>query len=138
MIGRGDKKFGDRCENTTECGFRGSICDPIKHSCQCRSEFPVTNHIDKCGVGKLKSLTYSIEWSFSSSIVNNLWLYIFYFTELLQHSHIWEKIMTSKFYFKIWTLSALRFLSLLNVSYFPPTTKSVFLRKILYFIWTLS
>ncbi|XP_075232158.1 EB domain-containing julius seizure protein isoform X2 [Lycorma delicatula] len=50
MEGRGEKKFGDRCEKTVECGFRGSVCDQFKRSCQCRSELPVTNHIDKCGV----------------------------------------------------------------------------------------
>ncbi|XP_070142725.1 uncharacterized protein jus isoform X2 [Drosophila kikkawai] len=46
---RGQKKFGDKCENTLECGFPGSICDPKKKSCQCTEDLPVTNHIDKCG-----------------------------------------------------------------------------------------
>lgn len=49
---RGQKKFGDKCENTLECGFPGSICDPKKKSCQCTEDLPVTNHIDKCGKGK--------------------------------------------------------------------------------------
>ncbi|XP_055853490.1 uncharacterized protein LOC129917145 isoform X3 [Episyrphus balteatus] len=48
-VSRGKKKFGDKCENTLECGFPGSICDPKKKSCQCVEELPVTNHIDKCG-----------------------------------------------------------------------------------------
>ncbi|XP_044734978.1 uncharacterized protein LOC123297389 isoform X2 [Chrysoperla carnea] len=46
---RGDKKFGDKCEHTKECGFMWGVCDPGIHSCQCYSEYPVTNHIDKCG-----------------------------------------------------------------------------------------
>ncbi|XP_039289690.1 uncharacterized protein LOC111047608 isoform X3 [Nilaparvata lugens] len=49
MTGRGSKKFGDKCGDTMECGFRGSVCDPNKHSCQCRPELTATNHIDKCG-----------------------------------------------------------------------------------------
>ncbi|RZF40723.1 hypothetical protein LSTR_LSTR008672 [Laodelphax striatellus] len=49
MTGRGNKKFGDKCGETKECGFRGSVCDPYKHSCQCRPELTATNHIDKCG-----------------------------------------------------------------------------------------
>lgn len=50
---RGQKKFGDKCENTLECGFPGSICDAKKKSCQCTEDLPVTNHIDKCGKGLL-------------------------------------------------------------------------------------
>lgn len=46
---RGNKKFGDKCESTTECGFAGSFCDPKKHTCQCTVDLPATNHIDKCG-----------------------------------------------------------------------------------------
>ncbi|XP_053667781.1 uncharacterized protein LOC128718133 [Anopheles marshallii] len=46
---RGSKKFGDKCESTTECGFAGSFCDPKKHTCQCTVDLPATNHIDKCG-----------------------------------------------------------------------------------------
>ncbi|KAM8705282.1 hypothetical protein ACLKA7_009704 [Drosophila subpalustris] len=46
---RGQKKFGDKCENTLECGFPGSICDPKKRSCQCTEDLHVTNHFDKCG-----------------------------------------------------------------------------------------
>ncbi|KAL5282802.1 hypothetical protein ACFFRR_005706 [Megaselia abdita] len=46
---RGKKKFGDKCENTLECGFPGSVCDSKKRSCQCTDDLPVTNHIDKCG-----------------------------------------------------------------------------------------
>ncbi|KAH8359890.1 hypothetical protein KR093_009340 [Drosophila rubida] len=46
---RGQKKFGDKCENTLECGFPGSICDPKKKSCQCTEDLHITNHIDKCG-----------------------------------------------------------------------------------------
>lgn len=49
---RGPKKFGDKCESTTECGFPDSICDSKKRSCQCVIHLPVTNHIDKCGRGK--------------------------------------------------------------------------------------
>ncbi|EDW83094.2 uncharacterized protein Dwil_GK22496 [Drosophila willistoni] len=46
---RGQKKYGDKCDNTLECGFPGSICDPKKKSCQCTEDLPVTNHFDKCG-----------------------------------------------------------------------------------------
>lgn len=51
---RGKKKFGDKCENTLECGFPGSICDTKKKSCQCTDDLPVTNHIDKCGKSKYR------------------------------------------------------------------------------------
>lgn len=43
----GDKWFGDKCTLTSECAFRGSVCD--KNSCVCRSDLPATNHYDKCG-----------------------------------------------------------------------------------------
>ncbi|XP_030563003.1 uncharacterized protein LOC115764228 isoform X2 [Drosophila novamexicana] len=46
---RGQKKFGDKCDNTLECGFPGSICDPKKKYCQCTDDLQITNHIDKCG-----------------------------------------------------------------------------------------
>uniref|UniRef100_A0A1Q3FV81 Uncharacterized protein n=2 Tax=Culex tarsalis TaxID=7177 RepID=A0A1Q3FV81_CULTA len=46
---RGPLKFGDRCESTTECGFAGSVCDSTLRTCQCTSDLPATNHIDKCG-----------------------------------------------------------------------------------------
>ncbi|XP_065333684.1 uncharacterized protein jus isoform X1 [Cloeon dipterum] len=47
--GGGDKKFGDRCESSSECGVRGGFCDPVKKTCQCKPELQVTNHIDRCG-----------------------------------------------------------------------------------------
>nr|XP_023018653.1 uncharacterized protein LOC111507554 isoform X1 [Leptinotarsa decemlineata] len=47
---RGNKKFGDKCSQTRECGFDGSVCDDLIHQCLCRPELPVTNHLDKCGV----------------------------------------------------------------------------------------
>ncbi|XP_059612041.1 uncharacterized protein LOC132258659 isoform X2 [Phlebotomus argentipes] len=46
---RGNRKFGDKCDVTNDCGFPGSICDSKKKSCQCVPELPATNHIDKCG-----------------------------------------------------------------------------------------
>jgi len=49
MEGRGNKKFGDKCEATVECGFRGSVCEPSLKHCQCLPHLSVTNHIDKCG-----------------------------------------------------------------------------------------
>ncbi|EEB10578.1 conserved hypothetical protein [Pediculus humanus corporis] len=42
-------KFGDKCDETSECDFEGSICDAILKLCQCVPELPVTNHLDKCG-----------------------------------------------------------------------------------------
>lgn len=54
LVGRGHKKFGDRCENTQECGFVGSVCDHMSKKCTCISELPITNHLDKCGKGKDK------------------------------------------------------------------------------------
>ena len=48
---RGAKKFGDKCNNTLECGFPGSICDSKKKACQCTEDLQITNHIDKCGKG---------------------------------------------------------------------------------------
>ncbi|XP_054280786.1 uncharacterized protein LOC128998601 [Macrosteles quadrilineatus] len=50
MEGRGNKKFGDRCDDTKECGFRGSVCDTTLKSCQCLPHLTATNHIDKCGI----------------------------------------------------------------------------------------
>lgn len=47
----GSKKFGDKCESTQECGFPRATCDSKKKSCQCVENYPVTNHIDKCGKG---------------------------------------------------------------------------------------
>ncbi|XP_025408367.1 uncharacterized protein LOC112682101 isoform X2 [Sipha flava] len=48
-----EKKFGDKCDSNEDCHFNGSICtvdrSNKKASCQCRPEFAVTNHIDKCG-----------------------------------------------------------------------------------------
>lgn len=46
----GDLKFGDKCNNTPECGFRGSTC--LGGICVCRPDLPVTNHVDKCGKGQ--------------------------------------------------------------------------------------
>ncbi|XP_055381588.1 protein PF3D7_1417600 isoform X2 [Condylostylus longicornis] len=46
---RGQKYFGDKCENTLQCGFPGSICDSKKKTCRCTEDYPITNHIDKCG-----------------------------------------------------------------------------------------
>ncbi|KAL1490319.1 hypothetical protein ABEB36_013034 [Hypothenemus hampei] len=45
-----NKKFGDRCGFTRECGFEGAICDDLTHTCLCKPDLPVTNHLDKCGV----------------------------------------------------------------------------------------
>jgi len=44
--------FGDRCNETQQCGFQGSVCDPSKKSCQCRGDLLATNHYDLCGEGK--------------------------------------------------------------------------------------
>lgn len=46
------KKFGDKCASTDECGFEGAVCDEMTNKCYCRPEVPVTNHLDKCGIGK--------------------------------------------------------------------------------------
>nr|CAD7424645.1 unnamed protein product [Timema monikensis] len=48
-VGRGEKKFGDKCVEDQECGFDGSICDKGKGMCQCLPELQATNHLDKCG-----------------------------------------------------------------------------------------
>ncbi|KAK6617599.1 hypothetical protein RUM44_005187 [Polyplax serrata] len=45
----GGLKFGDKCKETAECDFEGSICDSVLKLCQCIPELPVTNHLDKCG-----------------------------------------------------------------------------------------
>lgn len=49
MVGRGDKMYDDRCNNTIDCGFWGSVCHAGIGRCHCSSELPITNHIDKCG-----------------------------------------------------------------------------------------
>ncbi|VEN53777.1 unnamed protein product [Callosobruchus maculatus] len=46
---RGNKKFGDKCTQSIECGFGGSICDSLSRTCICNASVPVTNHLDKCG-----------------------------------------------------------------------------------------
>ncbi|CAO1439619.1 unnamed protein product [Diamesa hyperborea] len=46
---RGVRKFSDKCDNTQDCGFQGSFCDPNTKVCQCNPDVPATNHIDKCG-----------------------------------------------------------------------------------------
>ncbi|CAH0558957.1 unnamed protein product [Brassicogethes aeneus] len=48
-VNRGEKKFGDKCTYTDECGFDGAICDDRMH-CNCIPELPITNHLNKCGV----------------------------------------------------------------------------------------
>ncbi|KAL0271756.1 UNVERIFIED_CONTAM: hypothetical protein PYX00_008752 [Menopon gallinae] len=53
MDGRGRLKFGDKCNTTQQCGFRGSVCDATLKLCQCVPELPVTNHLDKCGKAAL-------------------------------------------------------------------------------------
>lgn len=58
--GGGDKKFGDRCESSSECGVIGGYCDPSKKTCQCNPELQVTNHIDRCGKGEFLSVLISI------------------------------------------------------------------------------
>lgn len=50
---RGIRKFSDKCDNTQDCGFQGSFCDPNTKVCQCNPDVPATNHIDKCGRGEL-------------------------------------------------------------------------------------
>lgn len=51
IVGRGEKKFGDKCVSSQECGFEGSVCNEHVGQCQCKPELPVTNHLDKCGAG---------------------------------------------------------------------------------------
>ena len=47
---RGDKKIGDRCDSNNDCGFDGAVCTGDKRmTCQCQSDLPASNHIDKCG-----------------------------------------------------------------------------------------
>lgn len=46
-----DKKFGDKCNSTSECAFEGSVCDKALGTCQCTEDVPITNHLDKCGKG---------------------------------------------------------------------------------------
>ncbi|XP_046436152.1 uncharacterized protein LOC124187978 isoform X1 [Neodiprion fabricii] len=46
----GKLKFADRCQQDNDCGFVGSYCEPRTKKCNCKEEFPATNHIDKCGV----------------------------------------------------------------------------------------
>jgi hypothetical protein len=55
-VQRGDKKIGDKCNETKECGFDGAVCSGDKKStCQCIPELPASNHIDKCGKGMYES-----------------------------------------------------------------------------------
>ncbi|KAK9737860.1 hypothetical protein QE152_g10362 [Popillia japonica] len=47
VVIRGTKKFGDRCNDSAQCGFDGSFCNG--GMCMCIEDLPITNHIDKCG-----------------------------------------------------------------------------------------
>lgn len=42
--------FADACKEDKDCNFNGSYCEPRSKRCNCREEFPATNHIDKCGI----------------------------------------------------------------------------------------
>lgn len=48
-----NKKFGDKCNKTRECSFKSAVCQlndaRTFTTCQCEEEYPITNHIDKCG-----------------------------------------------------------------------------------------
>ncbi|XP_061377559.1 uncharacterized protein LOC116766827 isoform X2 [Danaus plexippus] len=46
---RGNMMYGDACSTVMECGFPESICDEVQKICRCHSDYPVTNHVDKCG-----------------------------------------------------------------------------------------
>ncbi|XP_048513192.1 uncharacterized protein LOC105688600 isoform X2 [Athalia rosae] len=50
LSNRGTQKFADFCKEDRDCGFPGSFCEPRTKKCNCKEEFPATNHIDKCGV----------------------------------------------------------------------------------------
>lgn len=52
ISGRGDGKFGDKCQTTNFCGVYWGVCDTVLHTCQCLPEYPITNHYDKCGKRK--------------------------------------------------------------------------------------
>jgi hypothetical protein len=46
----GDKKIGDPCNRTSDCGFEGANCAGVKKStCQCLPDLTASNHVDKCG-----------------------------------------------------------------------------------------
>uniref|UniRef100_A0A8D9ANX4 EB domain-containing protein n=1 Tax=Cacopsylla melanoneura TaxID=428564 RepID=A0A8D9ANX4_9HEMI len=49
MAGRGEKKHGDKCVETKECGVENSYCDEGSKTCQCLPDHPATNSYDKCG-----------------------------------------------------------------------------------------
>lgn len=70
---RGEKKlFGDKCNNTQECGFDGSVCDDINGRCVCRHDVPITNHLDKCGVGKSIFFNYHVIQSLKAKCCETL------------------------------------------------------------------
>ncbi|CAH0729168.1 unnamed protein product, partial [Brenthis ino] len=46
---RGTMMYGDPCSTLQDCGFPQSICDSLHKTCRCHPEYPVTNHVDKCG-----------------------------------------------------------------------------------------
>lgn len=66
------RKFGDSCKQTEECGFDRSICDSSTNTCQCQPEYPVTNHINKCGKGTVILLSTIFKvYQFYHSVLKN-------------------------------------------------------------------
>ncbi|XP_049797989.1 uncharacterized protein LOC126215347 isoform X2 [Schistocerca nitens] len=47
----GELKYGDRCDDSSQCGFDHGICEKQsgKQLCLCQPDYPVTNHINMCG-----------------------------------------------------------------------------------------
>jgi hypothetical protein len=47
---RGNLKFGDKCEQTKQCGFANSVC--YQSYCTCSDDYASTNHVNLCGKGE--------------------------------------------------------------------------------------
>ncbi|XP_049842684.1 cell death abnormality protein 1 isoform X3 [Schistocerca gregaria] len=47
----GELKYGDRCDDSSQCGFDHGVCEKQsgKQLCLCQPDYPVTNHINMCG-----------------------------------------------------------------------------------------
>lgn len=77
---RGDKKFGDKCNQTDECGFANSVCEAGKKTCQCEPGYPSSNQIDKCGKRKFEIFFY---WDITFLNVSIYFCYCHFYESLM-------------------------------------------------------
>ncbi|GLH10998.1 EB module, partial [Gryllus bimaculatus] len=51
---RGEKKWGDQCNDTLQCGYDNAQCAGAQRRvCDCHPDFPATNNLDKCDIPRV-------------------------------------------------------------------------------------